>query len=447
LRDYFYDKDMQGIIWWNMLQRYRPLVKRCAKREDLDDAMGQMASELSALHVFTMGGDKNDPLHGGKTRKKLEEPASLGATVERWHEWKGYKITSIAERDPDYNMLDGSAIYSPLSDRTLRLTGQRGLQPGDVIVSVNGESVLRVPDLHMLLRGMAGRSVRLDVVRLASALNDPNDEWAHSGQKPESVIVVPISQKDASNLRYAAWEYQTRTMAKRLADEAGFSVGYVHLRSMSGASAIDSFFRGFYPDHDKVGLIVDVRHNIGGSIDSWVLDILQRKAWEFWKSRNMNMDTGIGWNERFAFLGHLVILTDEKTSSDAEGLARGVSELGLGQIVGRRTWGGGIWLSFNNPLVDGGVVSAPQMGTYNDHYGWGLGIEQMGVTPHVDVDNDPRVFYSGRDMQLERAIQVLSDWLRDEPIAFPNDPGKPKDMSLKKDLDSCPVPVPVPPVR
>ena len=79
---------------------------------------------------------------------------------------------------PDFNVVDGSqTIYSPLSDRTLRMSGQRGLEVGDVIVGVNGESVMRVPDIHMLLRGMQGRSIRLDVLRLASdAVGDKSSE-------------------------------------------------------------------------------------------------------------------------------------------------------------------------------------------------------------------------------------------------------------------------------
>jgi len=54
-----------------------------------------------------------------------------------------------------------------------------------------------------------------------------------------------------------------------------------------------------------------------------------------------------------------VVLINEHTSSDGEGFARGVSELGLGKLVGTRTWGGGIWLSSDNKLVDGGIASAP----------------------------------------------------------------------------------------
>ena len=120
-----------------------------------------------------------------------------------------------------------------------------------------------------------------------------------------------------------------------------------------------------------------------------------------------------------------------------EGFSRGVSELGLGLIVGTRTWGGGIWFKSDNLLVDGGIASAPEIGTYNANFGWGLGIEQMGVEPDVVVDNNPKESFEGRDRQLERAIEVLHDLLESKPITLPNNPGPHRDMSLSKNVESC----------
>jgi C-terminal processing protease CtpA/Prc len=436
LRDYFYDTGMNGVDWPAMHARYKKLVKRCTKREELDDILGQMAAELSALHVFVYGGEYGDPLFGDKHLTSAHAVASLGATLDRTPEYKGYMVSSIPERDPDFNMVDGTAMYSPLSDTALHLSGQRGLQVGDVIVGVNGESVMRVPDIHMLLRGQAGRSIRLDVLRLTSGA-DPS---SNTDLVPEPVIVVPISGDDAANLRYAAWEYSTREMAKSMAQSKGFSTGYVHLRSMSGPEDIDAFFRGFFSDYDKQGLIIDVRHNRGGNIDSWLLDILQRRAWMYWQGRATNIyNGGLGWDEQFAFRGHLVVLIDEHTSSDGEGFARGVSELGLGKLIGRRTWGGGIWLSSDNRLVDGGIASAPEIGTYNNNFGWGLGIEQMGVEPDESVDNNPRTAYDGKDDQLEAALSYLADWIEREPIVYPQEPGEKKDRSMPREGLECKV--------
>lgn len=431
LRDYYYDPDLTGIDWPAIHSRYLPLLVRCAKREELDDVLVQMASELSALHVFVYGGEKDSPSDGHRAWARANDVASLGATLKRVPEWKGYQIISIAESDPDFGLIDGATeIYSPLSDKTLKLSGQRGLLPGDVIVGVNGESVMNVPDLHMLLRGQAGSSVRLDVLRITSGENQQVEEV--DGEVPvEPLIVVPIDAMDADDLRYYAWEWKTRQLAEHLATDNGFSVGYIHLQDMSGPAAENAFARGFFPNYHKDALILDVRHNRGGNIDSWVLDVLQRKAWMYWQSRDFTANNGgLGWDEQFAFRGHIVVLIDEKTSSDGEGVSRGISELGLGRLIGTRTWGGGIWLASDNHLVDGGIATAPEIGTYNDHFGWGLGIEQMGVDPDIVVDNDPRQSYAGKDTQLETAIQELKEWLKAEPILTPQPPLQKREMSM-----------------
>jgi C-terminal processing protease CtpA/Prc len=431
LRDYYYDAELTGIDWPAVHGRYLSLLSRCAKREELDDVLVQLASELSALHVFVYGGEKDSPVDGKVAWSQASDVASLGATFKRAPEWKGYEILSIAESDPDFGLIDGSnEIYSPLSDKTLRLSGQKGLMPGDVIVGVNGNSVLNVPDIHMLLRGQAKSSVRLEVLRLASG--DLSSSEASHGEVPvEPVIVVPIDSTAADNLRYYAWEWKTRLLADQLAAANGFSVGYIHLQDMSGPQAENAFARGFFPNYHKEALILDVRHNRGGNIDSWVLDVLQRKAWMYWESRDFTADNGgLGWDEQYAFRGHIVVLVDEKTSSDGEGVARGISELGLGRLIGTRTWGGGIWLASDNHLVDGGIATAPEIGTYNEKFGWGLGIEQMGVRPDLEVDNDPHQSYDGKDTQLETAILELKKWLLAEPIVMPKPPERKRDMTM-----------------
>jgi C-terminal processing protease CtpA/Prc len=431
LRDYFYDVDMHKVNWPEVYERYQGLVKRCGKREELDDVLAQMAAELSALHVFVYGGEYNLPFNGDANILAMLQPASLGATLRRSPDWKGYMVTEIPLRDPDFNLMDGTPMYSPLSDQALRPSGQRGLAAGDVIVGINGESVMNVPDIHNLLRGMAGRSVRLDILRLASTSTAPDANSTSKAVTPEVIVTVPITAASAANLRYTAWESRTREKAQELAKQAGFSVGYLHMRAM-GRDDEDAFARGVFPDYDKDGLIIDVRGNHGGNIDSWIISFLQRRAWMYWGDRVGVRKGDLDWNMQYAFRGHVVVLIDEHTSSDGEGVSRGISELGLGRLIGTRTWGGGIWLSSDNILVDGGIASAPEIGIFNSKFGWGGGIEQQGVTPDIEVDNNPRTSYDGRDLVLERAIKELKLWLAQEPIAEPKEPGPKPNMSLKE---------------
>lgn len=424
LRDYFYDPNLHGVDWKAVHGRYQPLVQRCSKREELDDVLSQMIEELSALHTFVYIGESSVP-----ERPPLDQ-ATLAAGFKRVPGWNGFMVTEIPDRDPDFNTIDGVPIYSPLSDRALRLTGQRGLQVGDVIVAVNGESVMEAPDINMLLRGTMGRSVRLEVLRLAS--NKTDDPYK---AEPEPLITVPLHPQYAYILRVNAWEWRTRQKTKQLAADAGFTVGYVHLQTMH-ASDEDAFARAFYPDYDADALIIDVRHNDGGFIDSWILDTLQRKAWMFWTGRGDERYGDMDWDEQYAFRGKVVILQDEFTASNAEGLCRGVSELGLGRLIGKRTWGGGIWGSSTNTLVDGGIATAPQWATFNEKFGWGGGVEMTGVSPDIEVDNDPRMTFEGRDSQLERAIAELEQWLKDEPIPEFKTPGERPDKSFRNEACS-----------
>ena len=301
----------------------------------------------------------------------------------------------------------------------LRLSGQQALKPGDVIIGVNGEHVINVPSINMLLRGKAGESVRLEVQRVTSnskRLLEDNNNDEDIPAVSEPLMVVPLSAYDRNALTYAAWEWKTRERAKTLAAEAGFTMGYIHLQDMSGASE-GAFARGFFPDHDKQALIVDVRHCGGGKFYSWLLDTLQHKA--FWQSR-ADIDNELMLDEQVAFRGHLIVLIDETTCADAEAFARSVSEIGLGKIVGKRSRGGDVL----------------EYGLYNEYYGWGVGIEQLGIVPDVEVDNNPRDTFEGRDAQLEMAISVLKEWLKEEEVELPRNPARLK-MKRKKNSAGC----------
>ena len=387
-RDYFYDRGMNGVDWPAMRRHYAPLVERVTDRAELSDLLSQMVGELSALHIFVYGGDI-------RRGTDAVSPASLGARLERDDKAGGYRIDHIYMNDPDV-----PRELSPLARYGVNV------HEGDLIAAVNGVPTLSVADIGSLLRDQADRQVLLRVK-------------SRSGTDRE-VVVTPISQQREQALRYSEWEYTRRLAVDKKSDE---KIGYVHLRAM-GANDIAQWARDFYPAFNRDGLIIDVRHNNGGNIDSWLLERLMRKAWFYWQSRTGNPT----WNMQYAFRGHVVVLTDESTASDGEAFSEGFRRLGLGKIIGTRTWGGEIWLSSSNNLVDRGIATAAETGVYGPERQWL--IEGHGVDPDITVDNEPHATFLGKDAQLDAAIAYLQAEIKAHPVPVPPPPPYPN-KSLK----------------
>jgi tricorn protease len=382
-RDYFYDKKMHGLDWQAVYNQYLPLVDRVTDRFELDDILARMISELSALHMFVSGGDKRlpgDNMSNGYLGAKLTLNQISG----------GYVIDHIYKSDPDY-----PADISPLAKPNLKI------KEGDLILSINGVNTSEYPDLNELLVNKADVQVRL---KLKNAKGDTYEE-----------IIKPLNATAFSSLRYRDWEYTRRLTVEK---SSGNKIGYLHLRAMSG-SDYDDFERNFYPVIGKDGLIIDVRHNRGGNIDSWILEKLIRKAWFYWAPR-VGQSTP---NMQLAFTGHLVVLMDEHTASDGEAFSEGFRRLGLGKLIGERTWGGEIWLSSGNRLVDNGVATAAETGVYSPEGEWL--IEGWGVEPDIKVDNLPHESFNGKDAQLEAAVEYLQKLIKEQPVVIPPKPKYP----------------------
>ena len=382
-RDYFYDRNMNGVNWVAMRDRYLPLVDRVTDRDELNDVLAQMMGELSALHIFVFGGDSRKPTDH-------VELASLGAILQRDAKAGGFVVEHIYLHDPD---LPDEAPPFARPDSLVH--------EGEVILTINGERTLDVEDVRALLRDKAGQPVILQV-------ESPQHEV-------REVLVRPLSAQQDAAMRYAEWEYSRRL---KVESESHGAIGYVHLRAM-GAADIEQWARDYYPVFDRQGLIIDVRHNRGGNIDSWLLGKLLRKAWFYWQPR-------IGhpyWNMQYAFRGHIVVLCDQATASDGEAFSEGFKRLGLGKVIGMRTWGGEIWLSADNFLVDHGIATAAETGVYGPEGKWL--IEGHGVDPDIIVDDLPHATYEGHDAQLEAAINYLEQEIREDPRPVPHAPPYP----------------------
>lgn len=382
-RDYFYDPGMHGVDWKGVLDKHLPLVDRITTREELSDLIGWMVGELTVLHTSVAGGD----LRPGPDDVRVP---GLGARLVRDDAKGGYVVEYIYQHDPDY-----PDERAPLADPEL------GVSSGDVILEVNGVRALDAPQFGDLLRGQERKQVLLKIRGAA-----PN-------AVARDIIVTPTT--DEGNLRYTDWEYTRRLRVDALSKNA---IGYVHLRAMGGGD-LTAWYRNFYPSFNKAGIILDMRRNRGGNIDSFLLSKLMRRAWMYWKGRAGEPY----WNMQWAPRGHMVTLVDENTASDGEAFADGFRRLGLGKVIGVRTWGGEIWLSNVNRLSDGGVARAPMNGVYGPEGEWL--IENHGVDPDIVVKNPPNATFRGEDAQLDAAVKYLLEEIRKDPRPVPKPPAYP----------------------
>ncbi len=382
-RDYYYDRNMQGVNWPAMRDRYLPLVDRVADRDELNDVIAEMVSELSTLHTFVVGGDQRKPADDIHL-------ATLGAELARDEKAGGMRVAHIYGHDPD------------LPNQAPPLARPESLvREGEVITAIDGTPTLSVMDERQLLRGKDGTPVLLHVKAVDG--------------KERDVLVKPVSTREDGNLRYNEWEY-TRRQSVESASQG--HIGYVHLRAM-GPQDIEQWAREYYPVFDREGLIIDVRHNNGGNIDSWLLADLLRKVWFYWQPRVGNPQ----WNMQYAFRGHIAVLCDQATASDGEAFTEGFKRFKMGTVLGTRTWGGEIWLSGSNVEADNGIATAAEMGVYGPEGKWL--IEGHGVDPDQVVDNLPHATFTGADAQLEAALAVLKQQIAADPRPVPHAPPYP----------------------
>jgi tricorn protease len=372
-RDYLFDSNMRGVDWKKMYTKYLPLVDRITDRAELNDVLSLLVSEVSTLH---------SQIRPGEIRRASADAlaSSLGAVFSRTKQ--GYRIDQIY-RSSNELPNERAPLDSPDLD----------IKEGDIIKSINGKDVMQARDISDLLLNQADKQVLLQIQR---------------GNTPErNVIVTPVAMSKHANLRYTDWELSRLEQVEKASQG---KIGYLHLRAM-GSNDIASFARDFYSNITREGLIIDVRRNNGGNIDSWIIEKLLRQAWVFWNSPYRQPYV----NMQQTFRGHLVVLIDEMTYSDGETFAAGVQALKLGPLVGKRTAGAGIWLSDQNTLIDNGVMRAGENGQFSTKDGRWM-VEGVGVAPDVEVENPPHASFKGEDKQLETAISILQKKLKEQPI-------------------------------
>jgi tricorn protease len=383
MRDFFFSPTMNGIDWKVMRDKYASLVPSVNHRNDLTYLLGEMISELNNGHTYVAGGERPDT-----PRIKL---GLLGAEFSRDPATRAYRIDRIL---PGENW--DKHTRSPLTDVGVNV------RPGDYILAINGTPVSALPNFYDALIGTAEKQV---ILRVNSK---PTDAGARD------VTVVPTDNE--SPLYYLAWVQKN---IDDVSKKTGGEVGYIHIPDM-GRPGLSQFTKLYFPQIRKNALIVDVRGNGGGFVSPLVIERLRRALVMVEIARNGMPEP----NPPRTFLGPMVTLTNEFSASDGDIFPYRFKTLGLGKLIGKRTWGGVIGIRDSLPLVDGGQFFKPEFAPYSkDGKEWM--IEGHGVDPDIVVDNDPGKEFRGEDQQLDRAIQELQEELKTKRYELPPPPPYP----------------------
>jgi tricorn protease len=384
MRDFFYDPGMHGVDWKGIRDHYEPLVAHVNHRADLTYIIGEMISELNVGHAYVGGGDL--------PKLVKIQTGLLGAQLRQDDKTRYYQITNILKGtnwDKD--------LRSPLAELGVNV------KEGDWIVAVNGKPTNEMVNIYEALVGTAGKQIKLKV----------NSEPAEKGSR--EVVIVPIA--DEHPLYYYHW---VEANIKKVSDATKGQVGYVHVPDML-AAGLNEFARRYYPQLRKKALIIDVRGNGGGNVSPMLIERLQREMALVGLAR----DTVPRPNPEAVLLGPKVCLMNEFSASDGDIFPFRFRFYKLGKLIGKRSWGGTVGIRGSLPFVDGGQLYKPEFASYEvDGKRWA--IEGHGVDPDIVVDNDPATEYAGTDQQLDRAIEVILEELRNNPRELPPPPPFPR---------------------
>ncbi|MFG1999531.1 S41 family peptidase [Spirillospora sp. NPDC048911] len=378
--EHFWARDMAGLDWYGVYDRYKPLVDRVNTRSEFSDLLWEMQGELGTSHAYE---------RGGAYRPQPAYPlAYLGVD---WAVETGlYVIAGIVRGDP----------WDPEATSPLNRPGV-DVRVGDALLAVNGQAVgLGCGGPQEQLVSQVGQEVQLTLQR---------------GEEPPTTIEVP-TLRDERPGRYRDWVRANRSLVNERTDGR---VGYVHVPDMKAAGFAE-FHRGFLREYDRDALIVDVRFNGGGYVGGLLLQRLARPRLGFDFPR---------WGVPEPYLresvaGPLVGLINERTGSDGDVFAHAFKVLGLGPLIGKRTWGGVVGIQPRHRLADRTVTTQPEFSFAFDDVGWQL--ENYGTAPDIDVDITPEDHAEGRDTQLERAIAVALEQLESRPPHRPDPAVRPR---------------------
>lgn len=383
-RDHYWMPDMSEVDWLAVYDRYLPLIERVASRTEFSDLIWEMQGELGTSHAYEFGGDyRSEPSY---------RQGFLGADFHYNEEADKWQIAHIVQGD----------VWDDKANSSLDKPGL-GIKIGDYLLAINGQAINGETSPNRALVNLAGEEVLLIISRENEAVDDRDEE---SG--PRNVLVKTLQGETAA--RYREWVNNNR---RHVFEATNGRVGYVHIPDM-GAHGYSEFHRGYLAEVDRESLIVDVRYNRGGNVSELILEKLARRRIGYDLTR---------WSEipypypGESVLGPMVALTNEYAGSDGDIFSHSFKLMGLGPLIGKRTWGGVIGIWPRHPLVDGTITTQPEYSFWFQDVGWG--VENYGTDPDIEISNTPQDYAHGVDAQLEKAIAVILELLEASPPKIP----------------------------
>ena len=380
-RDGYYLENMHGRDWKAVKAQYEVLLPYARTRLDVNYIIGEMIGEVASGHCYVSPGEYPKP--------ERVDMGLLGAEFSKVKD--GFRIDKILE----------GATYRPELRSPLTEPGL-GVKEGDVITAIDGVSLKDVDNIYQQLIGKAGVLTELTV----------------GGNK---VVVKPIA--DEGPLYHYAWVMKNIRTVEKL---SGGRVGYIYIPDM-GREGLNEWARYYYPQLDKEALIIDDRANGGGNISPMIIERLQRHAYRLTMRRGSTLT---GTIPEGTHTGPKVLLINKYSASDGDLFPWSFKANNLGTVIGTRTWGGIVGISGPLPYVDGTDVRVPFFTNYDAATGEWI-VENHGVDPDILLDNDPIQEEKGVDQQLEKAVQVALEQLKDRiPLPGVPAPRTFKDLGL-----------------
>ncbi|MBX3015141.1 MAG: PDZ domain-containing protein [Caldilineaceae bacterium] len=412
-RDHFWTADMSEVDWQMVYQRYFPIIERVSTRSEFSDLMWEMQGELGTSHAYEYGGDYRG--------RPYYNQGFLGTTFTWDAAAAGYRIGELIIGDP-WDIKSTSPLAAPGVD----------IQPGDLLLAINGQRLDAETGPAQLLVNQAGQEVLLTLAsrpvtnpadapaETTMAADEANDTPA-AERRTEIAIGEPTSKvnfrsavvgtiEDEMPARYRTWIEHNR---QRVHELTNGRVGYVHIPDM-GVSGYAEFHRGYLAEVDRDALIVDVRYNAGGNVSQLLLEKLARRRLGY----DLSRWGGLSAYPADSIAGPLVAITNEHAGSDGDIFCHSFKLMKLGPLIGKRTWGGVVGISPQHTLVDGTVTTQPEYSFWFQDVGWN--VENHGAEPDIEVDITPQDYRSGRDPQLERAIEEIMQRLAEQPLLKPD---------------------------